>query len=116
MKMPMKTITLSIAALFGLMTVLAGGVYFAQTFRLKPLDRAARSLAPGAFANLSDGATHYRLEGEGRARPLIVFVHGFSTPSFVWRGIIPKLTAAGYKTLRYDLYGRGWSDRPRSAL
>ena len=27
---------------------------------------------------------------------IVVLVHGFSTPSIVWKGIIPYLTDAGY--------------------
>jgi hypothetical protein len=45
---------------------------------------------------------------------VVVLVHGFSTSSFVWRGLLPKLTEAGLRVLTYDQYGRGFSDRPDS--
>jgi pimeloyl-ACP methyl ester carboxylesterase len=32
---------------------------------------------------------------------------------FTWDAISPILTTAGYRVLRYDMYGRGYSDRPR---
>ena len=56
--------------------------------------------------NLPKGHTAYELSGEG---PLLVLIHGLSTPAFVWDAIIPYLHNAGYATLRYDLYGRGGS-------
>jgi pimeloyl-ACP methyl ester carboxylesterase len=40
-------------------------------------------------------------------------VHGFSTPSFVWGGLINNFTSSGYKVLVYDHFGRGYSERPR---
>ncbi|MEM9209950.1 MAG: alpha/beta hydrolase [Pseudomonadota bacterium] len=59
------------------------------------------------IAELGHGATAYELAGDG---PLIVLVHGLTTPSFVWDALLPLLHAGGYSTLRYDLYGRGGSD------
>jgi len=40
-------------------------------------------------------------------------VHGFSTPSIVWKGIVPYLTGAGYDVIAYDHFGRGFSSRPK---
>ncbi|MBX3495489.1 MAG: alpha/beta fold hydrolase [Parvibaculum sp.] len=80
------------------------------------LDAAARAAltAEGAaydFIELPGGTVHYRLEGRVDA-PLVVLVHGFSTPSFVWNDYIAPLTDAGYRVLAYDNFGRGLSDRP----
>ncbi|MEX0302398.1 MAG: alpha/beta fold hydrolase [Leisingera sp.] len=77
----------------------------------KPMDAAARQGAPGAFAQLSGGATYYRWSGPLRG-PVAVCVHGLTTPSCVWDGVAPGLAAMGYRVLSYDLYGRGLSDRP----
>jgi pimeloyl-ACP methyl ester carboxylesterase len=41
-------------------------------------------------------------------------VHGFSTPSFVWNGLLDGLLNEGYSILVYDHYGRGFSERPRA--
>ena len=43
----------------------------------------------------------------------LVLVHGFSTPSFVWRGLINQFLDKGFKVLVYDHFGRGYSERPR---
>ena len=40
-------------------------------------------------------------------------VHGFSTPSFVWGGLIDNFCDSGFKVLVYDHFGRGFSDRPK---
>lgn len=44
---------------------------------------------------------------------MVVLIHGFSVPSFIWDGTFQALLDAGFGVLRYDLYGRGFSDRPR---
>jgi pimeloyl-ACP methyl ester carboxylesterase len=44
-----------------------------------------------------------------------VLVHGFSTPLFVWERTAPALAAAGCRVVAYDLFGRGYSDRPAGA-
>ncbi|MBL4812969.1 MAG: alpha/beta hydrolase [Rhodobacteraceae bacterium] len=64
--------------------------------------------APGKIAQLPGGDTHYRWYGPVRG-PVIVAVHGLSTPSPVWDGITDGLTQLGYRVLVYDLYGRGFS-------
>jgi pimeloyl-ACP methyl ester carboxylesterase len=39
-------------------------------------------------------------------------VHGFAVPMFILSATFHALTQAGFRVLRYDLYGRGFSDRP----
>lgn len=59
---------------------------------------------------LTIGATAYEYHaGEG---PVVVLVHGFSIPSPVWDNTFNALAEADFSVLRYDLYGRGFSDRP----
>jgi len=80
----------------------------------KPRIDCARDTAPGAFATLPRGRTHYGWHGPSDG-PVTVCVHGLTTPSFVWEGLAPGLVADGHRVLIYDLYGRGWSDRPGGA-
>lgn len=77
-------------------------------------DVRQRPGAPGAFADLPMGRTHYRWIGAETGEVLLC-VHGLTTPSYVWDGLAPALAAAGQRMLVYDLYGRGYSDRPRGA-
>jgi len=80
--------------------------------RRTPLSNALRDTAPGQFADLTRGRTHYQWFGPEDG-DVLVCVHGLTTPSFVWGGLIPDLVAMGYRVLTYDHYGRGFSDRPR---
>jgi pimeloyl-ACP methyl ester carboxylesterase len=73
---------------------------------------AARKDAPGKFALLSQGVTHYQWLGPDRG-PVALCIHGLTTPSFVWRGMAAGLALMGFRVLIYDLYGRGFSDRPK---
>lgn len=81
-------------------------------YRRRVMDDVARGSAPGQFVELSNGVTHFQWFGPERG-PVVVCVHGLTTPSFVWRSIARALAGAGYRVLTYDLYGRGYSDRPR---
>jgi pimeloyl-ACP methyl ester carboxylesterase len=76
-----------------------------------PLDASARSAAPGKFVTLSDGMTHYQVAGPETGQ-VVVLVHGFSVPMYIWDSTFVALSAAGFRVIRYDLFGRGWSDRP----
>jgi pimeloyl-ACP methyl ester carboxylesterase len=64
--------------------------------------------------DLPRGATHYELDGPADAR-LLVMLHGGTAPSWTFEPLLPELTAAGFRVLRYDLYGRGRSASPRGA-
>lgn len=77
----------------------------------QPVDESTRAAAPGRFAELPMGATHYRWTGP-RDGPVAVCVHGLTTPQFVWDRIADDLAHMGFRVLTYDLYGRGYSDRP----
>ncbi|MFN0099438.1 MAG: alpha/beta fold hydrolase [Gemmatimonadaceae bacterium] len=75
------------------------------------LDDAARKAAPGRFIGSSRGVTHYEIAGPDSGRT-VVLVHGFSVPAYIWDSTAVALSAAGYRVIRYDVFGRGWSDRP----
>jgi pimeloyl-ACP methyl ester carboxylesterase len=77
----------------------------------RDLDDAARRSAPGQFVRLTDGYTHYDVAGPVGA-PLVVLAAGFSVPYYIWDPTFAALTKAGLRVLRYDYYGRGFSDRP----
>jgi pimeloyl-ACP methyl ester carboxylesterase len=83
---------------------------FAREALRQPMNDAARSTAPGQFAQLPQGITHYRWTGPLRG-PVAVCVHGLTTPSMVWDAVAKGLALMGFRVLVYDLYGRGYSDR-----
>lgn len=75
------------------------------------LDDAARAGVPGRFIHLSPGVTHYDIAGPDSGRTVLL-VHGFSVPYYIWDSTSAGLSAAGYRVIRFDTYGRGYSDRP----
>jgi len=77
----------------------------------RELNDDTRRLAGGSFVPLTDGVTHYEVSNVTRDST-VVFVHGFSVPYFIFDPTFHFLTQCGYRVLRYDLFGRGFSDRP----
>ena len=73
-------------------------------------DEARKNVA-GKFIRLSAGITYYEIAGADSAQT-IVLVHGFSVPSYIWGKTFDSLVQSGYKVVRYDEFGRGFSDRP----
>jgi pimeloyl-ACP methyl ester carboxylesterase len=76
------------------------------------LDEAARLTAEGKYVRLSRGYTHYEI-GALPAAPPVVLIHGFSVPYFIWDPTFRAVAEGGMNPVRYDLYGRGYSDRPQ---
>jgi pimeloyl-ACP methyl ester carboxylesterase len=85
-------------------------IYRGETTYLDELTR--RTATNGSFIKLSDGYTHFDLDGVDVGQP-VVLIHGFSVPYFIWDPTFHALVSAGFRVLRYDLYGRGFSDRPK---
>lgn len=76
------------------------------------LDAEARAAIGGQYINLSKGVTHYELVEANDSAPIVVMIPGLTVPKTVYNNNVKALQEAGYTTLRYDFYGRGWSDRP----
>ena len=81
----------------------------------KPLTAAERRKhAPGQTVELPQGTIHFCVEGPEDG-PVVVLVHGFSAPLFVFEQNAVGLAEAGFRVIRFDHFGRGWSDRPKAA-
>lgn len=76
------------------------------------LKAETRQELPGSFVELPAGVTHYELRGDP-AGEQVVLIHGNAAPYVTWDNTIDDLCAAGLRVLRYDLFGHGFSDRPR---
>ena len=80
--------------------------------RLRKEERMVDPADPEVFnLDLTQGQTYCELDRE-TDKPLLVCIHGWSTASYVWKGLRPCLRKKGYRVLTYDLYGRGRSARP----
>lgn len=68
-----------------------------------PFDRRA--------AIVSGRRIHYVDHGRG---PVVLLVHGNPTWSYLWRKVMRRLIAAGYRVVAPDLLGLGLSEKPLS--
>ena len=98
-------------ALVTLFVLIPAGLYVALDPERLDLDDAARASATGQFARLSDGYTHYEIAGPADGR-VVVLAAGATVPYYIWDPTFKALVDAGFRVLRYDYYGRGFSDRP----
>ena len=79
----------------------------------RELNELTRKEASGSFVQLPSGVTHYELSNP-EVDETVVLVHGFSVPYFIYDPTFAFLTDSGFRVVRYDLFGRGFSDRPRT--
>lgn len=77
--------------------------------RRRPVRAELYSEAPGDFARLTQGITHFQWIGPARG-PVVIAVHGLTTPSPAWYEVANQLARHGFRVMLYDLYGRGYSD------
>jgi pimeloyl-ACP methyl ester carboxylesterase len=77
----------------------------------KELNEFTRKELSGSFIKLPDGVTHYELNNPEK-EDTVILVHGFSVPYFIFDPTFAFLTESGFRVVRYDLFGRGFSDRP----
>lgn len=71
-----------------------------------------RCTGGNSFVKLTDGWTNYELIGNPDASHTVVLLHGGTIPLCIWETQIDALKNAGFRILRYDQFGRGYSDRP----
>lgn len=99
-----------------LIGIAATGIYFWIKFasnnqETKTMNDEVRKNVPGQFIKLTNGVTHYE-EGGTDTGKVVILVHGISTPYFIWDGTYDSLVKNGFHVIRYDAFGRGFSDRP----
>ena len=94
-----------------LIMVLLIGSYYYSIGKKKVLSDEDRKSASGEFIKLSQGVVHYEVTGP-KTGQTVVLIHGLATPYFIWDNNLDELVKAGFRVVRYDHYGRGFSDRP----
>lgn len=99
--------------LLALVIILAVLPVVRNTEKLEITDEV-RAQAPGSFVNTPMGVVHYEMAGPADAQT-VVLVHGGTVPYYLWDPTFAALKDAGFRVLRYDLFGRGYSDRPDAA-
>ncbi len=68
--------------------------------------------AAGRTAKLTVGTTYYETAGPDYGE-IVLMIHGSFVPNIVYDNTFAALADSGLRTIRYDLYGRGFSSRPR---
>ena len=111
-KKPLSRWNWVIIAVVILMVVITPmSIYAAADIEKKDLNDTTRAQLGGAYVKLPDGVTRYELIGPESGQ-VVVLVHGSTIPMYVWDAQVDDLVKAGFRVLRYDLYGKGYSDRP----
>ena len=111
-KKPLSRWNWVIIAVVILMVVITPmSIYTAADIEKKDLNDTTRAQLGGAYVKLPDGVTRYELIGPESGQ-VVVLVHGSTIPMYVWDAQVGDLVKAGFRVLRYDLYGKGYSDRP----
>lgn len=86
---------------------------FARSKESLSLNDKTRQGMKGRFVKLPQGVTHYEMAGPANG-PVLLFIHGFSVPSYIWDRNFQALADSGFRVIRYDAFGRGFSDRPEA--
>ena len=106
----MKLIKILIALIL-IITLLAIATFYYFDRETITLNNKTRVELGGTYTSLPIGVVHYEIAGPKEGE-VVVLVHGFSVPSFIWEPTFQFLKENGYRVLRFDLFGRGYSDRP----
>src|SRR5262245_17392398 len=104
---------------FVLVVLIALIAYAGFTYRRANLEKSVmtdevRKAAGGSYVRVPDGMVHYEMAGPDTGRAVLL-VHGFSVPYYIWDPVWDTLSKAGFRVIRLDLFGRGYSDRPNTA-
>ncbi len=99
------------SVLFAILLILSIGIYYMLDPEANELDEPERARLGGTYLKLSGGTTHYKFEGPVDGK-VVVLVHGGTVPMWTWDKQVQSLRKLGYRVLSYDMYGRGYSDRP----
>jgi pimeloyl-ACP methyl ester carboxylesterase len=110
-KYSMKKLKTSLWILLALVVVIILSLPLLLNEETKTLNPDTRKEAPGQFIALTNGMTHYEAFGPDTAQTVLL-VHGFSVPFYIWDQTFEFLIQEGFHVIRFDLFGRGYSDRP----
>lgn len=98
---------------FAILSLLASYLYCKLNQETATLSKNVRSKSGRHFIKLKQGWTSYRYHSD-TTKELVVLIHGGGIAgSHVWETSREKFFGEGFNVLVYDLYGRGYSDRPK---
>lgn len=111
---PVNRLTTILLSSVTALALIGAVAYVALDTERKTLDATARERAggPEKFVQLHDGITHYELSHPAADRTIIL-LSGATVPFYLWDPTRDALVGKGFRVLRYDYFGRGFSDRPK---
>ena len=109
----MKKILSIASAVILFIVFVMSAVFFLSQSGLKNITPEICIASGGSSVEIAKGKVCYYLKGPEKG-DLVVLVHGFSTPKFVFDKSADSLTSAGFRVLAFDHFGRGFSDRPKA--
>jgi pimeloyl-ACP methyl ester carboxylesterase len=65
------------------------------------------------FVDIDGIRVHYQEAGE-KTNPVLLLIHGFASSTLVWSKVFVDLAHAGFRVLAVDLFGFGYSGKPRN--
>ena len=107
----LKNLLITVLALIFFAVAALAMLYFIKNKETKEITHEVRKNTGGSYEALTMGQTHYELDGQDTGK-VVILINGFSVPYYIWDGTFEYLVDHGFRVLRYDLYGRGFSDRP----
>ena len=109
----MKKVTRVVLSVIVLIIWMLAIMPFIRNSEKSELTNATQAKMTGKFVTLSYGKTHYQLDGAANGK-VVILIHGFSVPMYIYDSTFQALTHAGFRVLRFDLWGRGYSSRPKT--
>jgi len=100
-----------VSIILAILIIILVAIYFLLDPEKNTLNQETRAKLGGTYVRLSNGFTHFKLEGPENGK-VVVLVHGGTIPIWTWDKQVPAMIEAGFRVLSYDKYGRGYSDRP----
>lgn len=74
----------------------------------------ARDVMNGRRIRLGEGNVRYKFTGNPED-PVVVMINGFPMPYEIWDRNVEALSARHFSVLQFDLWGFGYSDRPKTS-
>lgn len=85
-------------------------LFLSSCMSLRPFDDIRREVPAERFVSVDGHLVHVEQAGQGEP---LVLVHGFGASTYSWREVIPRL-AESNRVVAVDLYGFGYTERPRN--
>lgn len=89
--------------------LLLAALAYAGCTAIEPFARVRERVPADRFVRVGSGLVHVETAGEGEP---VVLLHGFGGSTYSYRKILPEL-ARSHRAVAIDLYGFGWTERPR---